>query len=92
MLLDKCLIIKHRLRNIINRNTIKIGYSCTPNFENIIKSHNRVILEKNTDEQETKMWNCRNKQTFPLQGKCLTESIVYDATVISDNKKSTTYY
>ena len=92
MLLDKCFPAKHKLRKIINRNTIKIGYSCTPNYETIRKSHNRTVLRKNNKEQETKLCNCRNKQACPLQGKCLTESIVYQATVITENKESAIYY
>ena len=43
-LVTKCFPPGHPLRKIFNRNTIKVGYSCTPSIERIISSKNKKIL------------------------------------------------
>ena len=54
-----------------------------PNMENIISAHNKATLRKEnrTESNLNSHCNCRQKSACPLQGKCLTESIVYQATV-----------
>ena len=73
----------HPLRTICNRNTLKLSYSCMPNMNNIIKKHNNAILNRNTTTQ-TNLCNCRDKNTCPLDGKCLTPNVVYEATVTTN--------
>ena len=34
-ILDKCFPAEHQLHSILNRNTVKISYSCMPNMKNI---------------------------------------------------------
>ena len=46
----------------------------------IINAHNRKILEPVTEDKE-RQCNCRNPQECPLDGKCLTTSLVYEAEV-----------
>ena len=79
---------RHRYRKIFNTNTIKLSYSCTPNVKNLIKQHNSSILksETNTNKRDC---NCRNKNSFPLDGKCLVECIVYEATNSTTNQTKT---
>ena len=62
-LIDKYFPHNHRLHKIINRNTIKIGYSCTPNVKTIITSHNKKVMSNNLPIQPTKQCNCINKST-----------------------------
>ena len=51
----------------------------------IIKAHNKQTLEK--DKKTTnKTCNCRNKDLCPLQGKCLTTNVIYNAEVTSLDK------
>ena len=62
-----------------------------PNVERIIKNHNnRLTNEKDRPDQrreeDMKDCNCRNKQDCPMDGNCLTESVVYQA-VVKNNKK-----
>ena len=80
---------KHPLHKILNRNTIKLSYSCMNNMQNIISGHNRAILRRATDNTDD--CNCEVKENCPLDGKCRTSSIVYQATVStnSDNSKET---
>ena len=69
-----------------------------PNIDNIISSHNKFDLNKETQNDTstnstTRECNCRQQNTCPLFGKCLIEGIVYQATVITaaDNRKEETY-
>ena len=93
-LIDKHFPPLHRLHKLINRNTVKVGYSCTPNLKSIIKSHNKKVLESN-QPKNTRECNCykKDKDKCPLQRKCLTESVVHKATVTdtSNNKIIATY-
>ena len=67
------LIEKHfprssKLHKIFNKNIIKVSYSCTQNMSQIIKGHNKKIVQKET--QETLECNCRVKTDCPLNGDC----------------------
>ena len=76
---------RHPYRKIFNSNTIKLSYSCTPNVKNLIKQHNTSIMKSNP-ETNKRACNCRTKDNCPLDGKCLSECIVYEATVLSTNQ------
>ncbi len=57
-------------------------------------AHNKNILSKQTKPTENteKECNCRQKESCPLPGKCLIESVVYQATVTrEDNQQKETY-
>lgn len=88
-LIDRCFPANHKLRKIFNRNTIKLSYSCMPNLKQIIDGHNKNILKKADQPQQTqvpKSCNCRDKANCPLKGECLVKEIVYQAKVAtSDN-------
>ena len=53
------------------------------NMKNIITSHNKAVLNRKHSHtpQTSKTCNCRVKETCPLNGQCLTECVVYRATV-----------
>ena len=80
---------KDKLQKIFNWHTLKISYRTTQNMKSIINRHNSKILaehnEQTTNQKPT--CNCRNsaKAKCPLQGKCLTTSVVYKATVTTSN-------
>ena len=80
------LIDKHfkntNLSKLFNRSTIKVSYSCLPNMDSIITGHNSKLLKSQMVQANQKECNCRNGEVnCPLQGKCLTKSLVYKATV-----------
>ena len=81
------------LHKILNRNCVKVSYSCMPNMEMIIKSRNKQLLnqQQRTQETTTRQCNCRSKESCPLHGKCLTSSIVYRATLRSETGKEHQY-
>ena len=67
---------------IFNKNSINISYSCMRNIRSIIASHNKSILHPKTEEYG---YNCRNKESCPLQNQCLTPKVIYKATVVNDS-------
>ena len=90
-LIDKCFPPNHPLHKILNRNTVKISYSCMPNTKQIISAHNKSVLNKQ-ETNEQKLCNCRRGNPCPLDRKCLTPNIIYQATVQrDDNNHEETY-
>ena len=80
----------HILHKVFNRITIKVSYSCMGNMKSLINRHNAKILQAEAPT-EAKGCNCRKNSTCPLNGACLTESLVYKATVLAENHKPQTY-
>ena len=75
-----------KLHKIFNKNTVKVSYSCTQNMSQIIKGHNKKIVQK--DIQETLDCNCRVRTDCPLNGDCRKENVIYKCTATScDSKK-----
>ena len=91
--IDECFPERHPLHKVFNRNTLKLSYSCMPNMQHIITAHNKAVLKKCDNVQEaTSKCNCRQKDSCPLDGKCQTKGIVYQATVTNDNTKEEQTY
>jgi hypothetical protein len=62
------------------------------NIQGIIANHNKRILAKSQKATQNKQCNCRVPAECPLSGKCLTESIIYQANVeTNDGKPAETY-
>ena len=80
----------HKLSKIFNLNTIKISYSSMPNEKNLIKQDSSKILNKDRDKIQ-RPCNCRIKESYPLNGKCLHQCVVYKADV-STNTTYKEYY
>ena len=72
ILVDKHLPPDHRLRKIFNRNTLKVSYSCMPNIDSTIKSHNNRLISNGADERTC---NCRKNNTCPVGGHCLDQNV-----------------
>ena len=58
----------------------------------LIQGHNKKTL-RNTEKFETKntetdksLCNCRDKSQCPLENKCLTNNVIYKATVTTKNE------
>ena len=73
-LIEKHFPCSSKLHKIFNKNTIKVSYSCTQNMSQIIKGHDKKIVQKET--QETSDCNCRVKTDCPLNGDCRKESVI----------------
>ena len=60
------------------------------NMKSLINRHNAKILQAEAPT-EAKGCNCRKNSSCPLNGACLTESLVYKATVLVENHEPQTY-
>ena len=78
----------HPLHKIFNRNTVKISYSCMPNIKQTIDGHNKSTLSTAFTTNCPDVCSCpkNNKELCPLSNKCITESVVYQATVTTKDK------
>ena len=93
-LVDRCFPPSNKLHKLINRNTVKVSYSCVNNIKQEISNHNKSILKRNPSNtvQNQLNCNCRNKEMCPLNGKCRAKGIIYQAKVTrNDNLKEETY-
>ena len=91
-LIDKHFPKTSKLHKIFNRNTVKVSYSCMPNVKSTISSHNNRVLKKNNVATTNITCNCRDKIHCPLEGKCLTKSVVYKAEItIKDTHQTMNY-
>ena len=93
-LLNTCFPTTHKLHKLLNKNTVKISYSCMPNMKHIISTHNKTTITKkeNPANTTTKNCNCRRNNPCPLNGLCQTPEIIYQATVTrQDNNNKETY-
>ena len=92
-IIDKEFPPEHILHSIFNRSTVKLSYSCMKNIKTIIDTHNKKLLaipnQPVDNAPPTRICNCRVRSACPLDGECLTTSIVYQATVTTTNKTET---
>ena len=90
-LIRRIFVRDHPLHKIFNSKTVKLSYSCLPNIKNQINSINRKLLQDKQSDDNNKLCNCRKKSDCPLNGKCLTKSIIYEAKVTTDDNEERTY-
>ena len=87
-LVQKHFNTSHPYHKFLNKNTIKLSYSCTGNIKSVIMAHNRRLLEQdNARATSTTKCNCRDPNQCPLDGNCLQKSIIYQATINSNNEE-----
>ena len=61
-------------------------------MERIINSHNLKIMKEKSPEQHHEPCNCEmGINTCPLEGKCQTSAVVYQATVSTGDGEIKTY-
>ena len=91
-IIDRCFQNGHPLHKIFNKHTLKLSYSCMPNMKSIISSQNKALLSdyhRSQTQTNDKECNFRKKDQCPLDGKCLTQNVVYQA--VSTQSSSETY-
>ena len=54
-------------------------------MKSIISGHNKQVLHP---KPKTKGWNCRDKNTYSLDNKCLTPKGIYQADVTKDTDET----
>ena len=57
-----------------------------PNIKSIVNAHNKHVIYKADDstKQTKDTCNCRNKSKCPLNNQCLSENVLYTATITSN--------
>ena len=88
-LIDKHFPKSNPLHGVFNRNKVKMSYRITPNLKKIIAAQNSKVIKQSENSDQTRTCNCPRTKTCPLQGKCLLDNVVYQATVKSDNSEET---
>ena len=79
----------NKFHKIFNRNNVKVSYCCTQNVGNIIKSHNKKLV--NSSNHHEQPCNCRKKEDCPFEGKCRTENIIYKCIVSTSGQPDQVY-
>ena len=77
------------LHKIFNKNTLKVSYSCMGNVASVLSTYNINILYPKMSEFGC---NRRSKTDCPLDNKCLTPKIVYQADVRNDTNDEKKFY
>ena len=67
----------------VYQSNVKMRNNCMSTVKLIIKKHNKTVLHPRTNTKE-RTCSCINKETCPLQEKCLTNNILYKATLTSN--------
>ena len=68
-----------------------LKYSCMPNIESMIKSHNEQIVYGNAKQKTSRSCNCPDKGKCLLQGNCLSKGVFYEGIVIDGNQNTGAY-
>ena len=81
-LLDKSFPPYNPLCKNFNRQTVKLGYKCMPNMASAVAMHNKKLLQEDQQDADLPGCNCQfGPAVCPAQGRCLTKSVIYRATV-----------
>ena len=88
-LIDKHFPKTNKMHKIINRNTVKISYSCTKNIKAILQSHNaKICSPKPSQGQAPKKCSCQKKDKCPLENNCANQKdVIYHAKLEEGDKK-----
>ena len=79
----------NKFHKIFNKNNVKVSYCCTHNVGNIIKSHNKKLI--NSSNHHEHPCNCSKKEDCPLEGKSRTENIIYKCIVSTSGHPNKIY-
>ena len=83
---------RHKYHKLFNRKNVKVSNSCMKNMGTIIAAHNaKILTPQPVITRPTKLCNCTKSATCPLDGKCLSESIIYKASVSAPGTTTMVY-
>ena len=75
-------ITSNPFSKVFNINSVKVSYSCMPNMGQIISKQNKQKINLQDDKQKvTKECSCQDPSKCPVEGKCLTKGVIYQAIV-----------
>ena len=94
-IMDKHFPPGNPLHQIFNRSKVKMSYRCTPNLSRQISGHNSKVLSEFRKSQGPQVMekecNCRKRNECPVDGKCLQQGVVYQATIRRGDRQTDTY-
>ena len=90
-LIDKHFPKTNKFHKTINKNNVKVSYSCLPNIANMTKSHNNRILSEGTTQDQCNC-NCWQKDTCSLEGNCLDKELIYQCHLKENNTSDSVNY
>ena len=81
------------LHKLFTRSTVKLSYRRMPNMAQAVSNHNTKLLRDDNGGDNPPACNCRGGlQNCPVEGRCQTSGVVYEATVTElGSGKSETY-
>ena len=91
-MIERCFPPNHTLRNLFNKNNLKLSYSCSPKHKTDHRWTQQTILSQNMpppQQTPTKPCNCRVPDKCPLKGQCLAKEVVYQATITTAESTET---
>ena len=62
------------------------------NIGQTISAHNTALLQQQKSTATARECNCRDRNSCPLEGKCLTTSIIYQASVTTNDGEPAEHY
>ena len=72
---------------------MKVSYRCMPNVKNVLSRHNAKISKIRDVPEPPPGCNCQGgPATCPLDGQCLTDELVYQATVTRTDTQTVETY
>ena len=78
----------NKFHKIFSRNNVEISYCCTPNVGNIIKSHNKKLINSSNHHAQP----CKSKKKKKtVLWKCITENIIYKCIVSASGQPDKVY-
>ena len=82
----------HKLHKVINKNNVKVSYSCMPSVSSHISSHNITTLKKfRSKNTNPRTCNCNEADSCPLNGECQVSAVVYQGTIEIPNGEKRNY-
>ena len=86
----------HKLRSVMNRDSVKFSYRCLPNMGSYVaKNNSKVLRQENGSQRKVPpRCNCQKskKKDCPVPGACNQGGVVYQATVTSEGGKNQQTY
>ena len=86
--MDKCFPPGHILQPLINRNNVKLSYSCLPNMGTVIKNKNNQLLKG--EQTQPNPCSCTPGEC-PVEGRCKMEGVIYQASIKTQNQETYSY-
>jgi hypothetical protein len=81
-LIDTAFPSNNPLHKLFNRQTVKISYRCMPSMAQAIAGHNTKVLKEDQPVAQQSGCNCDNgPASCPVQGKCKSKGVVYEAQI-----------